>query len=109
MGFISTARPDVSLGFLRMVHLGRRGKAATLCRGDAGNSPSLTEHKTIGHPDFRASGRHADISSFKVGGEDGLWGPGLELTALPIGLSTTPCVHACSVAWDLLRQWTVAR
>lgn len=104
MGFISTARPDVSLSFLRMVHLGRKGKEATLCGGAAGNSPSLTEHKTIGHPDFRASGRNADISPFKVGGEDRLWGPDLELTALSVGLSTTPCMCACLVAWDLLRQ-----
>lgn len=94
MGFISTARPDVSLGFLRMVHVGRRGKEATLCGGAAGNSPSLTEHKAIGHPDFRASGHDADISPFKVGGEDRLWGPDLELTALTIGLSTTTCVRA---------------
>ena len=92
-----------------MAHLGGRGKEATPWGGAAGNSLSLTEHKTIGHPGFRASGRDTDISPFKVGGEDGLWGPGLELTALPIGLFTTLCVRACSVAWDLLRPWTVTR
>ena len=64
-----------------MAHLGGRGKEATPWGGAAGSSLSLTEHKTIGHPGFRASGRDTDISLFKVGGEDGLWGPGLELTA----------------------------
>ena len=98
MGFISSVRPDLSLSFFRMAHLGRRGKEATPWGGAAGNSLSLTEHKKIGHPGFRASGRDADISPFKVGGEDGLWGPSMELTALPIGLSTTPCMCGCMLS-----------
>ena len=105
VGFVKEGRPDLSLGFLgvtRVVGAGGGCGWSKVVGGGGGHAlgrgcwklPPPTEHRAIGSPGVRASapagrGSGSRRLTFPGGGEDGLWGPGLELTVSPIALSTT--------------------